>query len=153
MRLVLLAIVVLLVAVPEARAGGWATVGLDSTPQGLAPDVPWNVAITVLQHGRTPLQGIVPQLTIRQGSEQRTFRAQPTQRPGVYRAAVVFPRAGRWTYEVEDGFVSGVVHTFPPADIVPGAPGEQRRTWLLLPGLACLAGALVLVRRRQPQAA
>ena len=52
-------LLVLLAAVPAA-AGGWATVGLDSTPAGVAPGKPWDVNITVLQHGVTPLGGVTP---------------------------------------------------------------------------------------------
>ena len=100
-----------------AAAGGWATVQLSSTPRGLSAGEPWVVNITVLQHGRTPLDGLRPTLTIRKSLPRinsgvgagrlttRTFAARPTGRTGVYRARVVFPSAGTWRYEVYDGFV------------------------------------------------
>ena len=50
-----LPIIALLALAPSAFAGGWATVGLSSTPTGSEPGKPWNVEMTVLQHGRTPL--------------------------------------------------------------------------------------------------
>jgi len=71
----------------------------------------------VLQHGRTPLDGLKPTLTIRKSPPRvtsgvakgrpttRTFAARPTGSPGVYRARVVFPSAGTWRFEVYDGFV------------------------------------------------
>ena len=31
-----------------AAAGGWATVSLSSTPDGLRPGDPWNVELTIL---------------------------------------------------------------------------------------------------------
>ena len=171
MRRLLLAVGLLLVAAPAAFAGGWATVGLSSTPSGTKPGDPWVVDMTVLQHGRTPLEGVQPKLTIINGDARKTFAAKPTGKPGVYRASVVFPTAGRWTYEVNDGFVTGQPHTFPAVQI--GAPasapapakttsddGGPNLLWLI-PGIALLlaAGALVArgrarrVRHHQPQAA
>jgi hypothetical protein len=99
-----------------AAAGGWATVQLSSTPRGLSAGEPWVVDITVLQHGRTPLNGLKPTLTIRKAAARlssgvakgrlttRTFAARPAGKPGVYRVRVVFPSAGTWRYEVYDGF-------------------------------------------------
>ena len=104
-RRVLIAVVALLVCAPAAQAGGWATVGLSSTPQGTAPGQAWNVNVTVLQHGLTPLEGVTPLLTIRQGATSQTVKATKTGKPGVYRASVVFPRGGKWTYQIEDGFI------------------------------------------------
>jgi YtkA-like len=110
----------LLVAAPSAHAGGWATVGLSSTPAGTPPGQPWDVDITVLQHGRTPLEGVAPSVHISSGDTTKTFVAEPTGEPGVYHARVVFPKAGRWNYEVHDGFVSDFAHTFPAVEIGEG---------------------------------
>ena len=84
----LLAITGLLALPAGALAGGWATVGLSSTPDGLAPGTPWKVDIEVLQHGRTPLDNVHPTVTITSadGSTQRTFATRPAGRPGVHRA-------------------------------------------------------------------
>ena len=41
-----------------AFGGGWATVGMSSTPAGAKPGEPWVVDMTILQHGRTPLEGV-----------------------------------------------------------------------------------------------
>jgi hypothetical protein len=168
-RRLLLAVGLLLVAAPAAFAGGWATVGLSSTPSGTQPGEPWVVDMTVLQHGRTPLEGVQPKLTITNGDARRTFAAKATDKPGVYRVSVVFPTAGRWTYQVDDGFVTGVPHTFPPVEI--GAPASAASTttsddggpnlFWLVPGIVLLlaAGGLLLrgrmrrVDRHQPQAA
>ena len=124
MRRVLFAlpIIALLALAPSALAGGWATVGLSSTPAGTEPGQPWNVNVTVLQHGQTPLDDLSPTITIRNGDATKTFNAEPAGKPGVYRAAVVFPSAGTWSYEVNDGFITGQPHTFPPVEI--GAPAS-----------------------------
>jgi hypothetical protein len=164
MRRLLLAVGLLLVAAPAAHAGGWATVSLSSTPAGTARGVPWNVDITVLQHGITPLSDVKPAVTISSGDATKTFPAKPTGKPGVYRASVVFPTAGTWSYEVDDGFISGQPHTYPAVQI-DAAPAVATSTdgggpnllWLV-PGIALLlAAAALAVRTRghdhQPQAA
>ena len=169
MRRLLIALGVLaaLVFVPAAFAGGWATVGLSSTPAGVRPGEAWTVDITVLQHGKTPLADVKPEVTIRNGDATRTFAARPTGKVGVYHASVTFPTAGTWTYEVDDGFVMQQAHTFPPVRI--GAPasapaaatttddGGVDVTWLVLGGLALLLAAVLLLarrdRRHEPQAA
>jgi hypothetical protein len=165
MRRLLLAVGLLLVAAPAAHAGGWATVTLSSTPAGTAPGAPWNVNITVLQHGVTPLTDVKPAVTISSGDMTKTFAAKPTGKPGVYRTSVVFPTAGEWNYVVDDGFISGHPHTYPavqidaaPAVATSADGGGPNLLWLL-PGLALLlaAAALLLARPRrrhhQPQAA
>ena len=79
---------VLLIA-PAAHAGGWATVGLSSTPAGTEPGTPWPVKITVLQHGVTPLEGVEPAVIITSGDARKTFAAKPD------RQARRVPRRGR----------------------------------------------------------
>jgi YtkA-like len=167
--LIALSLLVALLVVPSVAAGGgWATVGLDSTPAGVQPGDSWNVNMTVLQHGRTPLEGVQPTLTIRQGGSEQTFAAKPTDKKGVYAVTVTFPRAGQWMYEVDDGFISGHAHTFPAVEIgervsAPAATttaddGGPNVTWLVLGGVAFLLAALFLLgarlrHRHEPQAA
>ncbi len=112
-------------------------------------------------------------MTIINGDARETFPGTPVDgKPGVYRAEVVFPTAGRWTYQVDDGFISGQPHSFPAVDI--GAPASAPATaasttaddggpsmlWLGLGiALLALAAAVLLLRDRrrprphQPQAA
>jgi len=135
-RAVILAAAAALVCASTALAGGWATVKLSSSPKNLSAGEPWNVEITVLQHGLAtqPLCCLKPTLTIRKvvGARTtssslkvpaRTFGAKPTGRVGVYRARVVFPGAGTWRYEVYDGFTEyggARTHRFKPVKIGPG---------------------------------
>jgi len=164
--------VTLLLLVPSlAGAGGFATAGLSSTPDGVAPGKPWIVDITVLQHGRTPLDGLTPRVQISSGDATREFAAKPTGKPGVYRAEVVFPRAGRWEYRVLDGFNDQMPHTFPavrigdgaaspaapsPAPAPARAPGSGGTAagWLWGAGAALVLALAVLAvdrrRRRRP---
>jgi hypothetical protein len=152
-----LAITIAVFVLPAAAsAGGWATVGLSSTPDGLKPGSTWNVEIEVLQHGRTPLDGVHPTITITSGTVSRTFTTTPTGKPGVHRASVEFPRAGTWRYVVDDGFTAS--HSYPPVQIG-GASGAGAGTIaydrLALAALAAIAAAAVafLLPRRRPRAA
>ncbi len=135
-----------LLAAP-AYGGGWATTSVSSLPDGVASGEPWTVDITVLAHGRTPAEGLRPQVLI-DGATRERFAARETERPGVYRARVVFPSAGVWRYEVETGY--GDKLTFPPVKIAaPTAPApapvaasgaDDGSPWRWLAALA--AGAL-----------
>ena len=139
-------------ALPAAAlGGGFATAGLASPPDGLAAGDTWQAKITLLQHGITPLQGVDPTITVR-GPETRTFAARPTAEPGVYVADVVFPTAGSYSYEIDDGFSQ--VHSFAAVRILgpQAAPGgDGFPGWLIAP-LAAAALAIVaaaaLARRR-----
>ena len=118
-------------ALPAAAgAGGFATVGLSSLPDGTAPGKTWPVTLTILQHGRTPLSGLHPSVRIQSddGRTTRTFAARPAGKPGVYRANVVFPDAGGWTYTISDGFSQ--THSFAPVQIggsrAIATPGRER---------------------------
>ncbi len=122
-RWVIAIVVGALVAPATALAGGWATVGLSSTPDGLAPGEPWLVEIEVLQHGRTPLEGVQPEVTITEveSGAKQSVAAEPTDRVGIYRAELDFPRAGTWEYTVDDGFSQ--THSYPPVRIGHRADG------------------------------
>jgi hypothetical protein len=152
MKKLLLVLVLALAAVtaPAASAGGWATLGLSSLPSGVGPGDTWKVDMTVLQHGRTPLEGIAPVLTITNGDgDTRSFTGSPTGKPGVYHAEVVFPSEGTWTYEVWDDFSQ--THTFKPVEIAaPGGGSFPFLELVLALGLASvLAGATILALRRR----
>ena len=100
-----------------ANAGCMATVGLNSMPKpGLTAGKPWFVTIRVLQHGRTPMPDAKPEVRIRNAAGKLfTFKAKKGPIVGSYRARVVFPRAGRYSLGVYDGFPVAEcarVHTF-----------------------------------------
>ncbi len=128
-------LVVALMSAAPASAGCWATVGLAPPPsETWAGDV-WTAQITVLQHGQNPLpdaRDASPKVTIvnRANGESRTFVAKASDpAAGRYVARVVFPSAGRWSYEVFDGFTSwngdpapcAQTHSFAAVQI--GGPG------------------------------
>ena len=120
MRLTLLAAIAAALALPaSAGAGGWATVGLDP-PDTLAAGEPWQVNLTILQHGRTPLEGVNPRVIVSRegGGAESSFPARATGEPGIYQATVVFESAGTWNYLVDDGFAAQ--HSFKPVRVVAG---------------------------------
>jgi len=126
-----------------ASAGGWATVGFAPLPDGTQAGETWRPKITVLQHGRTPLGGLQPTLTIFDAGsgESRSFTATPTAETGVYEALVVFPSSGRFRLEVESGFGDSSV-TYGPVTIGPSPAGGDSRP---IPVVPVLAAAIVLV--------
>ena len=151
----------LLAAPAEALAGGWATVSLSSTPDGLAPGQAWVAELRVLQHGRTPLDGLEPTVTVihRATGTARTTPARPAGRAGTYRIRAVFPTAGEWEYVIDDGFSRR--HSYPVVHVgakEPGAaaairPAGDSPAWralfaALLAGVAAASGVAILQRPR-----
>lgn len=136
-----------------AAAGGWATVGVSpEPPDGGEAGAVWNPELNVLQHGRTPLDGVQPTIELRNRDtgERASFAARPTGESGRYAARVVFPSAGTWVYAVDDGF--GRSHGFPPLTIAADG-GSRLPAWLAGSaglGAAALA-AFALFRRRRPR--
>jgi hypothetical protein len=122
MAMAMAAVVAALALPAGAAAGGYATVGLSSLPDGTPPGTPWHVTLTILQHGRTPLPDVEPSVRIRSadGKATRTFAAKPAGKAGLYTADVVFPAAGRWRYSVDDGFSQ--THAFAPVAIGSSRP-------------------------------
>jgi hypothetical protein len=186
MRLALfggLVLAVLALASP-ASAGCWATVGLSPPPATLSAGDTWSVDVTVLQHGRNPLPDAAaakPTVTIVKEAtgERRTFTAASTNpAAGLYRANVVFPSNGSWSYQVDDGFDSwngepapcASTHTFASVDVggggassassgppsSPAASSGSFPAWPVGGGIAgALAAAVVfafLLRRRAHRA-
>jgi YtkA-like len=119
-RAALIAAIATLAVPGSALGGGFATVGLDSLPNGTAPGEAWVAELTVLAHGRAdaPVEGLKPAVNVvkADGSGRRRFPAQPTDEPGVYRAAVTFDSPGIWRYSIEDGY-AGWTHRYPPVRI------------------------------------
>jgi hypothetical protein len=100
-----------------ALGGGYATLGLQSLPEGIEPGESWAAEFTVLAHGRTPFLEGHPSVTLeRAGGELvGTFAARLVNDSGLYRAQVVFPERGRYEYVIDDGYSQQ--HTFPPVTV------------------------------------
>ncbi len=163
-RLLLLVPIVLALVLPaQASAGGFATAGLSSTPEGLAPGEPWKVDITVLQHGRTPLDGLTPRVRISSGDTTRDFVARAGRRAGRV------PGRGRVPLRRALGLRGARRLHRRDAAHVPGGPDRRARRrspaapepddggiatgWLLGAGAALVLAAAVLLARPPAPAA
>jgi hypothetical protein len=144
-KTIVLALAAALAAAGTAGAGGWATAGLAPPPDDLAAGQTWPAQMTILQHGRTPLDGVSPAVIVTNSETGRTLRfaAKPTGKPGVYRADVKLPNGGEWRYAVDDGF--GQTHTFAPFEVGGTAAGASFPLAETLGALALgVAGAIAL---------
>ena len=103
-----------------ALGGGYATLGLQSLPEGIEPGEPWTAEFVILAHGRTPFVDGHPSVTVRDadGELVETFPARLVNQSGLYRARVVFPEAGRYDYVIDDGYSQR--HTFPQVTVGDG---------------------------------
>jgi hypothetical protein len=115
--------VVLLLAVAfpaTALGGGYATLGLQSLPEGIEPGEPWTAEFVVLAHGRTPFVDGHPSVTVSRADGELVdiFPARLVNQDGLYRARVVFPEAGRYDYVIDDGYSQR--HTFPQVTVSDG---------------------------------
>jgi hypothetical protein len=145
-----------LAAAGAAQAGGWATVGFTPLPDGTTAGERWSPEIEVLQHGRTPLEGLEPVIRIEKlGSRERaSFAARETDQAGVYRADVRFPSAGEWRLVVDTGWWGeGATLTYGPFPIEPASPAAAPRSFPTVPvaavaALAALAAFALLAARR-----
>jgi hypothetical protein len=155
----LLAVVAAALAVAgTAGAGGWATAGVNPPPDDIAAGAVWKANVRVLQHGRTPLNGVKPTITIRnvETGKAQTFPAKPTGKSGVYAADVVFPSGGTRRYEIHDGFGQyggAQTHTFAPVDVT-GSAGDAggSLTWTIAGStVLALALAALLVAGLRPR--
>jgi YtkA-like len=147
---VLGAVVAALAAAPAASPGGWATVGFEPLPDGIAAGGTWSPSIFVKQHGVTPLSGLQPVVEIydKAGAATR-FDASETSDAGVYQADVVFPSAGDWTVTIHSGFGDSYV-TYGPFAV--GAPaGGSRELPIVGVGavLVVLVGSVALLAARR----
>ena len=151
-----LALVTLAAAAPAAAKQGHLTRLEVSPPPGSAePGEPWTATMRALdERGRLVRDdvGLAPVVTIRDGSgNERLFAAEPTA-PGKWRAQVVFPRSGRWTYTVSAG-PAGPIEFFDPVTVgASDTGGFAASAWVVAAaaGTIALLLALLLARRRRP---
>jgi hypothetical protein len=72
----------------------------------------WNVTISVKVDGKlVPTPGMAPVVRIINGVRSLNVQSTPTAAPGVYKARVVFPKAGMWRVLVVDR-VTGRAYEF-----------------------------------------
>lgn len=88
-------------AIP-AFAGGWAVITLDELPTDVVAGEPLTVGFMVLQHGRTPMDGLDPTITATSPqSESFVVHAKPEGETGHYAATLTFPVGGDWNWSIQ----------------------------------------------------
>jgi hypothetical protein len=95
----------LMLAAPAAVAGGWAITSMDELPGEFQAGEPYQLGYTILQHGKTPVDGAKTEITARNTTTGETLRfvGQADGKPGHYVAEVTFPEGGSWTWSVTQG--------------------------------------------------
>jgi hypothetical protein len=147
-------------------AGGWSVVVLDRESALIGVDrpvdagAPFTIGFTVLQHGKTPVDGLTPRITLSSASGERvTVFAEGEGGPGHYVATITLPETGAWTWQI-DAF--GPIATMAPITVAapapapaPVMPAPALALWgaLAAVAIALLAVALLALRGRRPAAA
>ena len=97
-----LALLLSVVLAMPAFAGSWAVITLDELPTGVVAGEPLTIGFTVLQHGKTPMDGLVPTITATLSkSESFVVYAEPDGEPGHYVATLTFPVEGNWNWTIQ----------------------------------------------------
>src|SRR5215208_4921510 len=97
-----LALLMVLVFVSPAFAGGWAVITLDELPMDVVAGQPLQIGFTVRQHGVTRLDGLDPTILARLPfEEQLTVHAKPEGEQGHYTATLTFPKEGNWEWSIQ----------------------------------------------------
>ncbi len=94
-----LALLAVLVFAGAALAGGWASVTMADPPSDIPPGEETSVELTVLQHGKTPVDW--PKITVvatnaDSGAVVRSEAHPVSGKLGKYAVALTFPTAGEW---------------------------------------------------------
>ena len=100
-----------------------AQASLSTSPAGTTAGGTWTVDVSFVSSGEIlAVDSLHPSLVIKNvvTGERRTFQTQSTTVSGVWRANVIFPSEGTWTYSVIVGG-SGPTFDYPPVSIGPAA--------------------------------
>jgi len=137
-----------------------AQASLSTSPAGTSAGGTWTVDVSFVSSGQIlAVDNLHPSLVIKNvvTGERRTFQTRSTAETGVWRASVIFPSEGSWTYSVIVGG-SGMTFDYPPVSIGPataavtpptGAPAGPVPTVFALLAVMAVAGAGgVIVARR-----
>ena len=101
--LVFLALCLSLMLFSPVLAGGWAVISLDSLPGETVAGQPLTIGFTVLQHGRTPLSGLDPEIHLNNttSGEDLVVFAVDEGEPGHYSATFSLPESGNWRWSIQ----------------------------------------------------
>ena len=134
----------------SAVAGGWAVSTLDPIAQSPSVGRDITIGLTIRQHGATPvaLEDVTIVIVNTEGN-RLSFPAVPEGAIGHYVAAVRFPVAGVWTWEVNQGWFgpqtlgSITVAEAPPLSSPADSVTPRRNRWSLPVRLALTGATLI----------
>lgn len=120
------ALVLALIFTLPVFAGGWAVISLDELPTNVVAGEPLTIGFTVLQHGRTPLDGLDPIIKANLHKDQFfTVNAEPDGKPGHYTATLIFPKEGEWRWFIQ---AFSTDQLMPMLTVVPSVPGAVTKS-------------------------
>jgi cytochrome c2 len=101
--LVFLALCLSLMLFSPALAGGWAVISLDSLPGEVVAGQPLTIGFKVLQHGKTPLSGLDPEIHLNNTASGEDFVvfAVDDGKAGHYSATFTLPESGNWRWSIK----------------------------------------------------
>ena len=111
----------LMTAAVSVRAGGWSVITVTELPEFVRAGEPFTMTYAVRQHGVSPASGLHGRIQARLDTDTVVLAASVPEKAGFYKATLTLPRAGRWTLNVNSGFVEGMTGR-PTADIPPDGP-------------------------------
>lgn len=171
--IIILALILALVAVAPAAAGGWATIQLDDSPAEIIAGEPWHLEFTVLQHNQTPVHMVFegvpvqPIMTATHVETGESIRVEATAavETGRFTLEATFPTAGMWEWNIapdpligESSFKPLTVSTAPALTAsaaanhgTPGVVAYLLVGLLAASGLSLLVGLFWMWNTRKPQ--
>jgi len=159
-----MSLMILLLIVRPAAAGGWVVISLDELPGPVRAGETVRLGFTVRQHGVTPVNSVTPMLMAvnPQTGETITAEAEQVGATGHFEVATVFPEAGAWEWQLSAPPFPQETR-FEPITVLPAAASQsafpfgnsagQARTAMRWAGAGLLGVAVVLAyigRRRRP---
>lgn len=153
-----------LLFVTPVFSGGWAVITLDELPTNVVANEPVTVGFTVLQHGRTPLDGLHPTITANLYKDQQfVIDAEAGDKPGYYTATLTFPKDGEWRWSIQAFTMDQpmpMLSVAPAGSVVSNPAAAKTESvispWMLVGGLSLAVGvvaAVIAFRRRSRQVA
>jgi hypothetical protein len=120
-----LALVLALIFAIPVFAGGWAVISLDELPTSVVAGEPLTIGFTVLQHGKTPMDGLYPTVTATLLKDtQFVVNAEPEGKPGHYTATLTFPKDGDWSWSIQAFTMDQAMPTLSVAAPVAGVASQ-----------------------------
>ena len=118
----LTAAALLMTAAVSLRAGGWSVITVTELPEFVRAGEPFTMTYAVRQHGVSPASGLHGRIEARLDKATVVLAPSvPAEKAGFYKATLTLPRAGRWTLNVNSGFVEGMTGR-PTVEMPPDGP-------------------------------